>query len=294
MDLVRVIQLVLSTSVMMIVFSLGLQATWTDATYLFRMPKRLLLSTLAMLIIMPFFAVLLVQALELPPAVEITMIVLSVSPVPPILPRKELAAGGTRSYALGLLVAASVVSIVFVPAAVELFGRIFNKPAGISAGTIARIVTASVIGPLVGGLVVQHFWAKFASRTAVPLSRLGGLLLIIGVLPVLFTQIPAAISLIGHGTLLVLTAFVVIGLVAGTLLGGPELSHRIVLALSTASRHPGVAMAVATANFPDQKLVLPSILLYLIVSAIVSGIFLGRLRRRERANGIERRQSPAA
>jgi len=294
MDLAGVIQLVLRTSVMMIVFSLGLQATTQDATYLFRKPKLLLRSTVTMLIIMPFLAALLVQALELPPAVEITMIVLSVSPVPPILPRKQLAAGGTRSYALGLLVAAAVISILFVPAAVELFARVFNKPVGISTGTIARIVTATVIGPLVAGLLVRRFWAEFASRAAVPLSRLAGLLLIIGLLPVLFTQISAAISLIGHGTLLALTAFVVIGLVAGDLLGGPELSHRIVLALSTASRHPGVAMAIATANFPDQKLVLPSILLYLIVSAIVSGMFLGWLRRRERASEIERRQSPAA
>src|SRR5262245_39664987 len=158
MDLVKVTKLVLTASVMMIVFSLGLQATIQDATYLLRQPRRLLQSMVAMLIIMPVFAALLVQALELPPAVEITMIVLSVSPVPPILPKKELTAGGTRSYALGLLVAAAVVSIVFVPAAVEVFGRVTNRSVGISTGTIARIVTTSVIGPLAAGLAVRRFW----------------------------------------------------------------------------------------------------------------------------------------
>jgi len=294
MDFAEVIQLVLTASVMMIVFSLGLKATMHDATYLFRQPKRLLLSIVAMLIIMPVFAAVLVQALDLPPAVEITMIVLAVSPVPPILPRKELAAGGTRSYALGLLVAAAVISIVFVPAAVELFGRVVNRPLGISAGTITRIVTTSVIGPLAAGLAVRHFWAEFAERAAGPLSRLASLLLIVGLLPVLFTQMSAAISLIGHGTLLALAVFVVIGLVVGALLGGPEHSHRIVLALSTATRHPGVAMAIAVANFPEQKLVLPSILLYLIVSVIISGMFLGRLRRRDKATDVDSRQSPAA
>jgi bile acid:Na+ symporter, BASS family len=294
MSFARLIQLMLSTSVMMIVFSLGLRATMRDATDLFRQPRRLLQSALAMLIIMPIFAAVLAQALALPPAVKIVLIVLSVSPVPPILPSKELGAGGTRSYALGLLVAAAIVSIVFVPAAVELFGRIAHKPVAISAGTIARIVTSSVIVPLAAGLVVHRFWAGLARRVAVPLSRLAGLLLIIAVLPVLYTQIPAVISLLGHGTLLALTAFVVMGLVAGALLGGPEPSHRIVLALSTASRHPGVAMAIAKANFPDEKLVLPAILMYLIVSAIVSGVFLGGIRRRDSAGGIERRQSPAA
>jgi bile acid:Na+ symporter, BASS family len=294
MNFAKATQLVLSASVMMIVFSLGLQATMQDATYLFRQPKRLLRSMVAMLIIMPVFAAIVVQALELPPAVEITMIVLSVSPVPPVLPRRQLAAGGTRSYALGLLVAAGVVSIVFVPAAVELFGSVFKKPLGISAGTIARIVTASVIGPLAAGLAVRSFWIPLAERAAAPLSRLASLLLIAGVLPVLFTQMPAAVSLVGHGTLLALTIFVVIGLVAGALVGGPELSHRIVLALSTASRHPGVAIAIATANFPEQKLVLPSILLYMIVSVIVSGVFLGWLRHREKATEVGSRRSPAA
>src|SRR5262249_39587301 len=169
--------------------------------------------------------------------------------------------------------------------------RVVNRPLEISAGTIARIVTTSVIGPLAAGLAVRHFWAEFAERAAGPLSRLASLLFVVGLLPVLFTQMSAAISLVGHGPLLALAVFVVIGLVVGALLGGPEHSHRIVLALSTATRHPGVAMAIAVANFPEQKLVLPSILLYLIVSVIISGMFLGRLRRRDKATDVDSRQS---
>jgi hypothetical protein len=129
---------------------------------------------------------------------------------------------------------------------------------------------------------------------AAPLSHLATLLLIAALLPVQFTVVSGEISLIGHGTLLVLIVFVVICLVAGTLLGGPELSDRIVLALSTASRHPGVAMAIVSANRPNQKMVLPAILLYLTVSTIVSGVFVGWLRRRSRPSEVDSRQSPAA
>jgi BASS family bile acid:Na+ symporter len=106
--------------------------------------------------------------------------------------------------------------------------------------------------------------------------------------------VSAEISLIGHGTLLVLTVFVMICLAAGALLGGPELSHRIVLALSTASRHPGVAIAIVSANRPNQTLALPAILLYLTVSTIISGVFVGWLHRRRRASEVDNRQSPAA
>src|SRR5215470_6042465 len=293
MGLAKVVQLVLSASVMMIVFSLGLQATMQDATYLFRQPRRLLKSFVSMFIVTPVVAGVLVQALELPPTVEMTMIVIAMSPVPPILPKKELAAGGVRSYALGLLVAAAAISVVFTPVAVELFEKIFKRPAEISSFTIARIVTLSVIGPLAAGLAVRRFRPGFAERAAAPLSRLATLLLIAALLPVQFTVVSAEISLIGRGTLLVLTVFLVICLVAGALLGGPELSNRIVLALSTASRHPGVAMAIVSANRPNQKLVLPAILLYLTVSTIVSGVFVGWLRKK-RASEVDSRQSPAA
>jgi BASS family bile acid:Na+ symporter len=45
-----------------------------------------------------------------------------------------------------------------------------------------------------------------------------------------------------------------------------------VLALATTSRHPAIAIAIAHANFPQQKLAVPAIVLYLIVSGIVTGL----------------------
>jgi len=294
MGLAKVVQLVLSASVMMIVFSLGLQATMQDATYLFRQPRRLLKSFVSMFIVTPVVAGVLAQALELPPAVEMTMIVIAMSPVPPILPKKELAAGGVRSYALGLLVAAAAISVVFTPVAVELFEKIFKRPAEISSFTIARIVTLSVIGPLTAGLAVRRFRPRLAERAAAPLSRLATLLLIAALVPVQIAVVSAEISLIGRGTLLILIVFVVICLVTGALLGGPELSNRIVLALSTASRHPGVAMAIVSANRPNPKVALPAILLYMTASTILSGLFVGWVRRKRRAGEVDSRQSPAA
>jgi BASS family bile acid:Na+ symporter len=289
-------KLLLSASIKLIVLSLGLKTTPQDATFLFRRPRWLLRSLLAMVVIMPLFAGILVHALELPPAVEITLVVLSVSPVPPLLPKKQIAAGGRHSYALGLLVAAAVLSILFVPAAVELFGRAFGISVQMSPVTIAQIVITTVIGPLAVGMALRLAWPRFADRFAEPLSRVATLLLGVAVLPVLFVQRSALMSVIGNGTLVVMVAFAFMGLATGFFWGGPDRTDRTVLALSTASRHPGVAMAIAGANFPDQKLILPAILLYLVVSTIVSTVFLGFLRRRWRdsSQADANRQSPAA
>jgi BASS family bile acid:Na+ symporter len=144
-------------------------------------------------------------------------------------------------------------------------------------------------------MALRLIWPRFAERFAEPLSRAAFLLLIAALVPVLFVQRSAFVSLIGNGTLLAMVVFALVGLATGFLLGGPERTDRVVLALSTACRHPGVAMTIASTNFPNQKLILPAILLYLIVSIIVSTVFLGWLRRRgDSSQRGENRQSPAA
>jgi BASS family bile acid:Na+ symporter len=80
-----------------------------------------------------------------------------------------------------------------------------------------------------------------------------------------------------------IAAFVVLGLVVGHLLGGPDEGSRSALALSTSTRHPGVAMAVIAAVGAPAKEVLPAVLLYLVVGAIVSLPYMKWRRSREGA-----------
>ena len=110
----------------------------------------------------------------------------------------------------------------------------------------------TVLAPLVVGIAVRSLAAAFAARIARPVSLVSTVLLIASALPVLFTAWPTIVSLTGDGTIVARAAFVLIGLAVGHLLGGPDPEDRTVLALSTASRHPGVALAIAHATFPDQ------------------------------------------
>ena len=56
----------------------------------------------------------------------------------------------------------------------------------------------------------------------------------------------------GEGPLVMIVAFVAIGLVVGRFLGGPDPRQATVLALSTACRHPAITLSIASANFPDE------------------------------------------
>lgn len=270
MTAAKLVPLLLQASIFLIVFSLGLRATLSDALYLFRRPRRLLRAIVAMQLVTPLFAAALAAALSLTPAVEIALVALAVSPVPPLLPGKQYKVGGATPYVLGLLVAISALSIVVVPAVLGLLGVLLSRPVRVPVGVIFAVLAKSIYLPLALGVVVQRFAPSLAGRLASGISTVAGLVLLVAVVAVLVAAWPALGLLVGNGTLLAIAATNVFALATGHLLGGPDPDERGVLALATAARHPGIAMAIAGANVPGERLVGPAVLLYLIVNALVT------------------------
>ena len=274
MTIAALLPLLLKTSIALTVVTFGLRATPGDATSLLRDPARLGRSMAAVVVLMPLFAIALALLFDLHPAVKIALVALAVSPVPPLVPKKVLKAGGDATYMIGLLVAASVLSIVTIPVAMEVLQRAFAVPLAMPAGAIALLVVTSVLAPLALGIAIRRFAPTFAQRVAGPVALVATIMLAVGVLPILLKAVPVAVSLIGNGTLLALVAFVVVAIAAGHLLGGPRPDERTVLAVATASRHPAVAMAIAHANFPDQRMVAAAVVLYLLVGGVLSALYL--------------------
>jgi BASS family bile acid:Na+ symporter len=282
MDLIELIKLVITASILLLVFALGLRATVEDVTYLFRRPARFLRGFLAMGVIVPAVAAGLAALFDLYRAVEIALVALALSPVPPILPSKQFKLGGRSRYVFGLLVAASLTAIVVVPLALEVLGWLFRREVHVGAAVVARIVGVTVLLPMAAGLAVQRMAPRVAERIAPLAARVGNLLLLAGLVPILIAMGPAVWSLIGNGTVLAIAAVVVAGLLAGHWLGGPDPDDRTALAIASSMRHPGVALAIARVNFPDEKLVPAAVLLFILVNLIVT-LPYGIWRRRARA-----------
>jgi len=272
MNMQEIILLVLKISIVLTVFALGLKATFADATYLFRHPAELVRAFLSMNVIMPALALILVFTFNLHPAVKVALVALSVSPVPPFFPKNALKAGGKENYSIGLLVATAILAIIVIPITMEIFERIGRTPLYMPAASVAKMVFITVLAPVLVGIAVRSMAPAFAEKLAKPMGVFAMVLLIVSFLPVLFGSLRTILSLIGDGTLLSFAGFALVGYFAGYFLGGPDLENRRVLALATASRHPAIAIGIAHANFPQQKLALPAIVLYLIVGAIVTGM----------------------
>jgi len=276
MSLQDVILLVLKISIALDTLGLGLRSTLAEATSLFRRPADLSRTFVSMNVVMPLFALALAMTLNLHPAVKIALVALSVSPVPPLFPRRAIKAGGGQDYTLGLLVAMALLAVVVIPVIMQIFGFLTGLPLQMSARSIAWLVLDTVLLPLSAGLSLRLLAPGFAQRTARSIGILASVFLALSVAPVLFVSARTILSLIGNGTILSLSAFALLGLGAGYLFGGPEPEKRRVLGLATSTRHPAIAVAIAQANFPNQKLVVPAILLYLIVSGILSALISSR------------------
>jgi BASS family bile acid:Na+ symporter len=278
MNLTDLIVLVLKLSVILNVVAVGLRAKPDDVTYLFRHPRELGRALLSMNVVMPLTALVLGLTFNLKPAVKIALVALSVSPIPPAFPKKALKAGGTQKYAIGLLVAVGILAVFLIPATMELVGKIVGISLHMRVESVAALVLSATLLPLFVGITVRWFAPAVAERAAKLLGIFATVLLVGSGLPVLIGSFDSVLSLIGDGTLLSASAFALVGFFAGHLLGKHNPENSRVLAIATGSRHPGMAAAMAHASFPEQKLVLPAIVLYVIVCGILYALIpaLGR------------------
>ena len=270
MTLKTLILFVLKASILLNVFAIGLKASVHDATYMFRRPGKLVKALVAMNILMPLFAIAFVLTFDLPHAVEVALMALAVSPVPPILPRKLRKAGATESDTIGLLVAMGILAIVFVPAAMEILERVFHVPLRMTFASVAALVFITIVLPLALGITVHTLAPVPAERLVNPIAKIASIALLLSAVAILFSSAPGIWELVGNGTLVAIAAFVLAGLVIGHLVGGPKPENRAGLAMATVSRHPGIAIALSVANFPEEKLAIPAVLLYLLVNVLVS------------------------
>jgi bile acid:Na+ symporter, BASS family len=141
------VSLILKTSIALNVFALGLKATPADVIYLVCRPKVLVRSLFSIYGVVPLVAVLAAMSLKLRPPIEISLLALAISPVPPKMPRKAKHLTGADAYAVGLVTVLSLLSLLWVPLGVEFFGKLFGFPIHMGATPLLSLVFGTILGP---------------------------------------------------------------------------------------------------------------------------------------------------
>ena len=266
----RYLPLILMISIMAQVFAIGAACTWRDATYLLRHPALLWRSIAARNIIAPVAAVVLIKTFSLLPAVALTLAVLSMTPVPPLLLRIHLSKGASTEYALGLLVSQAVLAVPLVPITLQFMDWAFHRQASYGADDVALLVVRSILAPLAAGMLAARYLPVLGKIVRILLLA-GAVVMLAGVVPLLALEWRTIVTLAGAKTIAAFAIFMAIGTAAGHFLGGPNDVNRTTLALATSSRHSALAIAVAIANFPDQRRpVVAAIVIYLVLRAILN------------------------
>lgn len=260
----------LNLSIVLMVFSLALRAGGGSARAALGSSSLLLRSLFAMFVVMPALAVTVARSFDLNRQLVIALMLLALAPVPPMLPVKQLRAGGDSSYVMGLLVVSALAAIAIVPAGVEALGRTFGRDIDLPLSVTARVVGTSVLLPVIAGLALARLAPALAGRIAGPISTASSALLPLLFIPVLVSTGDAILAQVGNFTIVTILVFILAGLAVGHLLGGPRPDDRTSLALATATRHPGVAIVVLHAVAPEQQQVAPVLLLYLLVGMLVA------------------------
>ena len=277
-------------SIVLTVVSIGLKTRPSDVTGLWRRPGLLARSVFALNVLVPAAVLGVVLVFDPIPPVKVALVLLALSPIPPILPGKQAKLSDDWSYICGLLVTASVISVVYVPFAVtRLLELLTDRSVVMPIAPVFKVILITVIAPLATGMLVRTISPTLATRTAAPLGKVAGIMLLIGLAFILIVVWRPVVSLIGNGTVAIIALVVVMAIAAGHLLGGPDPDDRVALALAASGRHPGVAIAVAGVVFPANRAIAAAVILYLLLNGILTLPYTMRRKRTRLALELERR-----
>ncbi len=275
MTLTAALLLAIKLCVLSLIFAIGMSSTWRDFTYLWHRPALLLRALFAMYVAVPVAAFIAVMILDLPPGVEVAIVILAVSAGAPLLPRKLMKIGH-GSFMLSLVITSSVLAFLAVPLWLQGLRPLYGIETELAPLDVAAVIAKSFVAPLIIGMLVRWRFPDAGERLADLVLKIAGIALLVAVV-VLLTLHGALLLDVGWPSLATLAAITLVALIIGHLFGGPESSDRTGLAIACATRHVGIAMLVA-ASLPGPKTAV-LIVAYLLAAAVVSIPYLQRRKR---------------
>src|SRR5260370_508266 len=190
--------------IMLTVTSVGLRSRRADPLLLLRNPRLGVRAMVSMFVLMPLFVIGLTWVLPVvDQAAHAALIALAVSPMPPILPRRQVKVGAGGDYTVGLQVLASLFSIIIAPIFIWLAGQLEGVATVFDPAEALRVLAVTIGAPLAAGILIARLWPR-AAALSTPLARVSLLLLVAGGAVSLVAEASGIASQICHGVLLCL------------------------------------------------------------------------------------------
>ena len=282
MDIKALIPLAIQATMFLVIMAFAMRCHWSDLVATLRQPGLLLRAFIAVNLVVPLVALVIFLIFPLDRVVAVAMLLMAVSPLAPLVPGNALKAGGDRASVIGVYTILILLAILVVPLTVLIINDLVGGQAVATLPLVGRVVLISALLPIAAGLTLATWLPAFSERAAPFIGKAAFAVLGVVLVFILWAQRGNLVELIGDGTLAVFTAVTLAGLAAGHLLGGPDRGGRGALAIAAATRHPGIAIAIANANQADPRSGL-AIMLFLLNGVVVSALYQAWLKRRPAA-----------
>ncbi|MFM8377339.1 MAG: hypothetical protein ACKN9P_14990, partial [Phenylobacterium sp.] len=232
--------------------------------------RKLFGALLAMFVGVPALALFVVRAGDLPGPAAAALLAASISPIAPFLPRKQWKVGGDPEWVTALQVTATILSVVLAPLFLAIVNRIYGLSVEAPVASMLTVLCLTVLAPLALGMGIQTLSPQVASRLAGPLGLVGTLLLAAVAVLILVGMWPALLAGAAPPLLPACLVLSIVGVFLGHRLTSGPRSDRTASAMAAVSRHPGVAIILASAALGGTQAVLVAdVLLFVLVATLV-------------------------
>jgi BASS family bile acid:Na+ symporter len=269
--LILVLKIAAPISVALLMFAQGLAIDpKLVGRYFKERPWLILRSILAALVLVPAAAlgIILVLKPAMGPAIGLAILV-SCPPAPLMLmsaPKK----GASAAFMATMHLSLAALAFLTVPAVLYVFSLQLGFQADVDLGTMAMVLTKTIIGPVGLGLTIHAFEPSFAEKRGALVGKIGSIILV-GVLVIAVLAIFPAMIKMDAWSYLVFAVVSAVALAIGHLVGPENPHEKTALAVECGVRHPALALAIGGANFTPEKampVLLPCVITFIVMATL--------------------------
>jgi predicted Na+-dependent transporter len=251
--------------VAVVMLSIGLRVRGGELLDILRNRALFTRTLLANCVLVPAIGFLLVHIFPLAPDARIGILLLAAIPGTPIALQFTRMAKTRLAFAAAMIFMLSLVSIAMIPMAIKVIPETAqrNQQPLLLLGTSIALYIAL---PLGAGLWAARRAPKIAPKLVLPLGVLATVVFIFLMWETRLVRREAFSAIRGGGSIVAMLLLLLISMVIGWLIGGPDRESRRVLATSTGMRSVIVVLYVARYCFPGTNVhMIPVVYLSLMV-----------------------------
>ena len=251
--------------VALVMLSIGLSVSGGELLDVLRNRALFTRTLVANCLLIPGIGFLLVNIFPLTPDARVGILLLAAIPGTPIALQFTRMAKTRLAFAAVMTFVLSVVSIATTPLVLEVMPQTAQRSERpILSLTISILLY--IAAPLCAGLWIARRVPKIAPRVVLPLEILATVVFLFLMWETRLARRQALHAIAGRGTILAMFSLLVISMLIGWFIGGPDGDSRRVLATSTGMRSVIVVLYVARYCFPGTNIyMVPIVYLSLMV-----------------------------